>query len=84
MPYYMMSMPTILFQALEHNSEGIEYHVKSTDPEVTQCPSQSCQTLAEYLEKNLGTTLPMLKLCFHARTSQSTSVTYSLSGLHST
>ena len=45
-------LPTVLFQALEHTSEGIEYHVKSTDPEVTQCPVQPCQTLAEYLENS--------------------------------
>ena len=41
---------TILLLTLEHTSEGIEYHVKPTDPEVTQCPGQPCQTLAEYLE----------------------------------
>ena len=38
-------LPTILFQALEHNSEGIEYHVKSNDPEVTHCfssPMPNC------------------------------------------
>ena len=40
----------ILLLALYHTSEGIEYHVKPTDPEVTQCPGQPCQTLAEYLE----------------------------------
>jgi len=41
---------TILLLALDHTSEGIEYHVKPTDPEVTQCPGQPCQTLAEYME----------------------------------
>jgi len=45
-------LPTVLFQALEHTSEGIKYHVRSTDPEVTQCPVQPCQTLAEYLENS--------------------------------
>ena len=39
---------TILLLVLDHTSEGIEYHVKPTDPEVTQCPGQPCQTLAEY------------------------------------
>jgi len=42
----------ILLLALYHTSEGIEYHVKPTDPEVTQCPGQPCQTLAEYLENS--------------------------------
>ena len=40
----------ILLLALEHTSEGIEYHVKPTDREFTQCPGQHCHTLAEYLE----------------------------------
>jgi len=43
---------TILLLALDHTSEGTDYHVKPTDPEVTQCPSQPCQTLAEYLENS--------------------------------
>jgi len=43
---------TILLLALDHTSEGIEYHVKPTGPEVTQCPGQPCQTLAEYLENS--------------------------------
>jgi len=41
---------TILLLVLEHTSEGFEYHVKPTDPQVTQCPGQPCHTLAEYLE----------------------------------
>ena len=41
---------TILLLSLELTCEGIEYHVKPTDSEVTQCPGQPCQTLAEYLE----------------------------------
>ena len=50
MPYSVLLVFPILLLALEHTSEGIEYHVKSTDPEVTQCPGQPCHTLAEYLE----------------------------------
>jgi len=54
---------TILLLSLELTCEGIEYHVKPTDPEVTQCPGQPCQALAEYLETAPGTALPMLGLC---------------------
>ena len=42
----------ILLLALDHTSEGVEYHVKPTDTEVTQCPGQLCHTLAEYLENS--------------------------------
>ena len=53
MPYSCVPMIpvmlVIIVLALEHTSEGIEYHVKPSDPEVTQCPGEPCHTLAEYL-----------------------------------
>ena len=56
MTYSSTSMFPVLLMflllALYHTSEGIEYHVKPTDPEVPQCPGQPCQTLAEYLENS--------------------------------
>ena len=65
---------TILFLALDHTSEGIEYHVKPTDPEVTQCPRQPCQTLAEYLENKTWDNTSHARVMFmpgHHRVNQS-------------
>jgi len=64
---------TILLLALDHTSEGIEYHVKPTGPEVTQCPGQPCQTLAEYLENSTWDNTSHSKVLFmpgHHRVAQ--------------
>jgi len=79
----------ILLLALYHTSEGIEYHVKPTDPEVAQCPGQPCQTLVEYLENSTWddtshskVTLPMLEL--QSCPDITEYLDLFLSGLHST
>ena len=69
----------ILLLALEHTSEGIEYHVKPTDPEVTQCPVQPCHTLAEYLENSTWDNTSHARVVFmpgHHRVAQSFRVRY--------
>ena len=69
----------ILLLALDHTSEGIEYHVKPTDPEVTQCPVQPCQTLAEYLENSTWDSTTHARVVFmpgHHRVARSFSVRF--------
>jgi len=69
----------ILLLALDHTSEGIEYHVKPTDPEVAQCPGQPCQTLAEYLENSTWDNTSHARVVFmagHHRVAQSFLVWY--------
>jgi len=69
----------ILLLALDHTSEGIEYHVKPTDPEVAQCPVQPCQTLAEYLENSTWDNTSHARVVFmpgHHRVAQSFHVRY--------
>jgi len=74
--------PPMLLLALYHTSEGIEYHVKPTDPEVTQCPVQPCQTLAEYLENSTWDNTTHARVVFmpgHHRVTRSFRVRYAFS-----
>ena len=77
MPSSVLLVLTILLLVLEHASEGIEYHVKPTDPEVTQCPGQSCQTLAKYLENSTWDNTTHARVVFmpgHHKVTQSFSI----------